>query len=230
MIQSLHITEQKDWSPEIMRFTLTYDGPLPPSGNKPKPQYAWMIRRAVHAQLEDLWQTSEVLKRLLGNTSIPRSGGFMWWDYHHSDPDDVKDPESDDGYINLCEPIEDHGHNVLPLVRESLATICGLKILMLRQEEPGSLFSQSGDIDNRMKTLLDGLRMPRHKEAWDGQNDIPDPLYCLLEDDKLITDYSLKTDRLLASNNMDPKDIRLVVEVTIRASIVKSYNLPLLGD
>jgi len=32
--------------------------------------------------------------------------------------------------------------------------------LFLRPGEPGRLVSRGGDIDNRIKTLLDGLRMP----------------------------------------------------------------------
>src|SRR5439155_15756508 len=35
-----------------------------------------------------------------------------------------------------------------------------LEITLLRPEAPGSIISKGGDIDNRIKTLLDGLRVP----------------------------------------------------------------------
>jgi hypothetical protein len=47
-----------------MRFTLTYDGPLKASGNKPRPEDKWEIRRALAPQLAHLWQVHPVLKGL----------------------------------------------------------------------------------------------------------------------------------------------------------------------
>ncbi len=52
-------------------------------------------------------------------------------------------------------------------------------------------------MDNRIKTLFDGLKMPR--EAQDlGPYLTPavgeDPFYCLVEDDRLITSVSVETD------------------------------------
>jgi len=230
MICSQQTCGRSNHALELMRFTLTYDGPLPPSGNRPKPKYAWLIRKEIHAQLDALWQSSEVLRRLPHVTKVPTDQGYMHMELHHSHPKDTGNPKLKDEHVDLCAPIDSFGNPVLPLVRDSLATTCGLNILLLRQEEPGNLFSQSGDIDNRVKTLFDGLRAPKYCEEWKGQNDVPNPLYCLLEDDSLITDYSLKTDRLLPSKDTDPKDVRLVIEVKVRASIVKSYNLPLIGD
>ena len=48
----------------IMKFTLTYDGELRASGNKPKPEDKWAIRRQIAPQLAELWQVSPVLKNL----------------------------------------------------------------------------------------------------------------------------------------------------------------------
>jgi hypothetical protein len=41
-------------------------------------------------------------------------------------------------------------------VRNSFALHCGLKVLFLRKEPPGKVY-QGGDIDGRIKTLLDAL-------------------------------------------------------------------------
>jgi hypothetical protein len=36
----------------FMKFTLTYEGSLPPSANKPKNKEKWAIRQAFHPQLK----------------------------------------------------------------------------------------------------------------------------------------------------------------------------------
>jgi hypothetical protein len=47
-----------------MRFHLIYSGPLSGTGNKSKPEEVAKIRDEFHPQLELLWQTYSVLKRL----------------------------------------------------------------------------------------------------------------------------------------------------------------------
>jgi hypothetical protein len=65
--------------------------------------------------------------------------------------------------IDLYESIQKHGAWFRPLVRESYALHCGLKIRFLRHEPPGKIY-QGGDLDNRIKTLVDALTMPQHIE------------------------------------------------------------------
>jgi hypothetical protein len=84
-------------------------------------------------------------------------------------------------------------------VTADLALSCAIEILFLRPEPPGGIV-RGGDVDNRIKTLFDGLKMPR--EAQDlgpylnpGADE--DPFYCLVEDDQLITSVSVETDTLL---------------------------------
>jgi hypothetical protein len=54
-----------------------------------------------------------------------------------------------------------NGYNFVPLVTERLLLLCRLDVLFLRPDPPGSLI-KSGDIDNRLKTLFDALRMPEN--------------------------------------------------------------------
>jgi hypothetical protein len=80
------------------------------------------------------------------------------------------------------------GYNFLPLISEYFGLTCSLDILFLRRDAPGQLIQSGGDIDNRIKVLLDGLRMPKSVEECkevpkEGEN----PFFCLLEDDSLIT-------------------------------------------
>ncbi len=92
------------------------------------------------------------------------------------------------------------GFRFFPLVTEARREVAELYLTMLRPEPPGCIISQGGDIDNRLKTLLDALRMPKVTTEIPG-NDVPNadevPFFCLLEDDKLITKLSVSTDQLL---------------------------------
>ena len=47
------------------------------------------------------------------------------------------------------------------LVTTSFWLVCALEIFFLRPEVPGSLLLQVGDIDNKLMTLFDALRMPK---------------------------------------------------------------------
>jgi hypothetical protein len=62
----------------------------------------------------------------------------------------------------------------------------GLKIIFLRRE-PAERVYQGGDIDGRIKLLLDALSIPQHNEqvaANEGETAIT---HCLLEEDPLIS-------------------------------------------
>src|SRR5665213_757384 len=52
------------------------------------------------------------------------------------------------------------GFRFVPLVRKKNGFTYGLDILFLRRGHPGELIV-SGDLDNRLKTLIDGLKVPR---------------------------------------------------------------------
>jgi hypothetical protein len=85
------------------------------------------------------------------------------------------------------------------------------------------LIGEGGDLDNRLKVLFDGLRMPTRGEMA-GAEDLPgEPLYCLLEEDGLISALSVRTDRLLQGAGRTEVD--LTIEVTVRAVRTALYNL-----
>jgi hypothetical protein len=133
--------------------------------------------------------------------------------------------------LDLNAPFSIAGKLFRPLVRKSLDLACGIHILFLRKEEPGSLIERGGDLDNRLKTLFDGLRMPTSDDfsaVINGPCD--DPLNCLLEDDSLITDCDIRTDRLLSRPNSNKSEVRLIIEVDIKVMRVQPYNLPVLSD
>ncbi len=78
-----------------------------------------------------------------------------------------------------------------------------------------------GDIDNRLKTLFDAMRIPVATEDYIRRIPADDekPMYCLLEDDKLITKITVETDQLLqlsSGTTTDAHQVRLVIRVQLR--------------
>ena len=220
----------------VMKFTLTYDGPLPSSGSHPKNQAKWDIRKKLHPQLKDLSDNHPALLGVKAHNVFPKYGGAVLLQYHHDHPGplippwapNTSRPDVKQEWIDLCEPIEKHGKTFIPLVRNSFFLHCGLKIVFLRREEPGRVY-QGGDIDGRLKTLLDGLAMPQHKEQIIDDKDAPEPLYCLMEDDALISGINVESERLLSDDNL-PKDYaKLTIEVDVRVRQAMIYNQSFLG-
>jgi hypothetical protein len=139
-------------------------------------------------------------------------------------------PPIPNGYIDLCAPISvPNVGGFIPFVRNSLYLACAIDILFLRHEEPMNLLQQGGDLDGRIKTLFDALKMPNPKDQYKGITPTADPLYVLLEDDKLISDFSLKSGRLLGSRTKTPHAVRLQIDVTIKVLRVTEENQSLIG-
>jgi hypothetical protein len=118
----------------------------------------------------------------------------------------------------------------LPVVRHSLYLACAIDILFLRYEEPYRLFEQGGDIDNRLKCFFDALSMPSREQAQAGVGPDADPLCCLLEDDRLISDFSIRTGRLLGKCEKNAHDVRIQADITIKVLRVMDQNLCLVSD
>jgi hypothetical protein len=149
-----------------MEFRLVYQGPLPSASNSsPKPKAQHAIRKQLHRQLEQYWQEHPHLRILLNSGDV--FGAPL------GDPRNV--------VTKLAQQFNRGGHCFVPLVRRKEDTYCSLNILFLRRDAPGELVSSGGDLDNRLKTLLDALRVP---DATAGLPDSPeagfDPIFCLL--------------------------------------------------
>jgi hypothetical protein len=72
--------------------------------------------------------------------------------------------------------------------------------LLLAANLPGDIIRQGGDIDNRLKTLFDALSMPASAQQMPVDPDVEADkrVFCLLEDDKLVTAVRVSNDRLLS--------------------------------
>lgn len=176
-----------------MKFTLYYRGPLKANAG-PAEKHA--IREVLHAQLRDLWEhtpLSHMKLKLL-------------------DPN--RRPNVAPGGNNVLFEVD--GHQFGCIICSRLHTTPILDITLLRPEKPGSLLKQSGDIDNRLKTLLDALTIPPHPSALPSSfAPGPDqkPFFCLLEDDGLVTGLSVRTHRWLNPDAASRSEVVLVIQV-----------------
>ncbi len=116
-----------------------------------------------------------------------------------------------------------------PLVCDETGMVAELDVLVLRPEEAGAILEHGGDIDNRLKNLLDALRVPMEKEV---QSLGPKPaveggdgrVYTLLGDDRLVTRVSITTDQLLEPQ---PAGIGPAVVAVIHVQTRNIRGLPL---
>lgn len=218
---------------DLMKFTLIYDGDLPASGNKSKPIAASRIRNEFHHQLVDLWDSHVVFRQLVRTARTYPHGVFPSnGEYPPAELLDYKEPIEplSPGQTDYCAPMAvPNVGNFIPVVRNSLYLACAVDILFLRHEEPYNLMRQGGDLDGRIKTLFDGLKMPDPKNEYVGDDLTADPLYVALEDDALISDVSIRTGRLLGNRTKDKHAVRLTIDITIKVLRVFAKNQCLIG-
>jgi hypothetical protein len=201
-----------------MEFRLTYEGPLYASANKPRAGHKHDLRREFHKQLKRLW---EVVPQLEGTAPEPvhlrLSGdqGNQW----------VPPARTS---AQLAAAHAKFGFEFVPLVTRAQLLSCGLDIFFLRPEPPGKIV-QSGDIDGRLKTVLDALQMPQHLQELDGNTPGQDekPFFVLLENDSLVTKVSVDADTLLqrVGAQFSPNDARIVITVRVRAYQLHPDNM-----
>ncbi len=90
----------------------------------------------------------------------------------------------------------------IPIISDRIYMAAQLNIFILKPGPKGSIVTLGGDLDNRLKTLLDSLKVPEGNALPPRVSPGPDedPFYCLLEDDSLITGLSISTDQFLEPN------------------------------
>ena len=218
-----------------MRFRLTYEGELRSSQRDPLEfqydrlaEHKQSIRKIFHRQLKHLWQTNKFLSERLEPST-----------YQSADHRPVHDGGAYFGGTSDRVPLAEYtanlyrenGYRFVPLVRQDYALLCSLNILFLRRDIPGSVIS-AGDLDNRIKTLIDTLRRPLSQNELRG-NETPaegeDPFYCLLEDDSLVSHLEVETDTLLdpptGDTELDRRQVRLTITIDLKPYNVTLFNL-----
>lgn len=173
-----------------MEFTLYYRGNLKANRG---PDDKHLLRRHFHTQMREVWNQKPL-------------------DSHKN----LLNPIGKPGDLSVLRTIG--GFNFAPLVSERIHLVAELDIILLRPEAPGSIITQGGDIDNRLKTLLDALKVPTEANALP-KNATPqtdeNPFFCLLEDDNLITKIAVQTDRLFEPVK-SPSEVVVLIRVTTK--------------
>ncbi|MGA2878035.1 MAG: hypothetical protein ABSG13_03715 [Bryobacteraceae bacterium] len=223
---------------QIMEFRLIYQGPLPAEkcedrgsqgGTVGRAKEKHQLRKHFHLQLRELWRQNPDLKRQAETsftviTTPPNMVSYPGPGVRMIYPSQMgMTGEQQSRAKTWVEHIaDDHkrcGGRFVPLVSELGGFTCDLNILFLRRDNPGNLVSNGGDIDNRIKVLFDGLRMPKTERELGGFgiDADEDPFFCLLEDDTLITRVSVTTDRLIIPQKdaENVNDVLLVIHVTM---------------
>ena len=224
-----------------MKFRLTYEGELratqrdaTPEQRNPLAEHKHEIRRVFHRQLKHLWATDRFLSRYRIHPDNPNLG-----EQPRAAPDAMYAmwaPERDE-LQPLVEVVAGRhnrfGYQFVPLVTEYFHLLCSLHVLFLRHDIPGSAI-QAGDIDNRLKTLIDTLRLPRyHNELISGDEQPRQgetPFFCLLEDDNQVSAFAVETDALLDPPDSadDRRNVKIVVTVELRPYFTTPLNLSFL--
>ncbi len=211
----------------FMKFRLTYAGPLLSSGNEnraAKAPHKHEVRMAFHPQLKRLWEVTPFLKR--GCSSY---NGNTW-----AGVDVLPEPERMKG--ELAKKFQILPWNFIPLVTADMDFYCGLDILFLRNGTRKSILSQ-GDLDGRLKTLLDALSKPDSNQGYSARGPAKgsdNPLFVLLEDDRQITKISVETDILLEPLDAQKpevyadNDVRLVINVSLAPVEPANWSMPYL--
>lgn len=104
-----------------------------------------------------------------------------------------------------------NGHAFLSPSHATFQTAVELDVLLLA---PHSI--RAGDVDNRLKTLIDGLTRPANQQQLDGHVDPSDggPTYCLTDDDGLVKRIGLDSRRWYQPT-LGENDALVVVTATI---------------
>jgi hypothetical protein len=216
-----------------MQFRLLYSGQLLGAGKSDtRASLKHQIRQEFHPQLKRLWET---------NINLTKYRHFcaQYWAEKHPDyyrefgyPDANRVWTDEEktlcGTHHLAEKWGRCGRGYIPLVTEDMELKCSLDVLFLRPEEPG-LIVKGGDLDNRMKTLFDALRLPQNLPEAGGEKgkEGEEPIYCLLEDDRLISEIRIVTDHLLLlphTQQFHANDVFLMIDVKLIASTQSKYK------
>ncbi len=95
-------------------------------------------------------------------------------------------------------------------------------IMLVPSLQWASLFSK-GDLDNRIKTLLDALRVPSNEEELPTNFSYnPNPFYCLLEDDSLISHISISKYGWWRKDKN--KEVSLIINVKMKEHMSIWFN------
>jgi hypothetical protein len=203
----------------LVEFHLLYEGPLHSGGSENSRKEKHAIRKVLHAQLRQLWETHPNLKERAegeGEIGITREAVAG-----------LPSGELFQRGVRELAKWSRSGFNFLPLVTKRVVLRCSLDILFLRTDDLPFVLN-GGDIDGRLKILFDSMRMV------DKDDELPvgakpdlaeNPFFVLLQDDRLISEVHVNTSRLLklpSEKPMDKHDVYLQITVRLNPTVTRA--------
>jgi hypothetical protein len=214
-----------------MEFRLVYEGSLKSGAGSGVVAEKHAIRKAIHKQLAQLWQVIPDLKMRSDEHSILTVTPAT------SNPKIITVAAAtlrESLWKTLGNKFDRCGYKFVPLVSNHLGLTCGLDILLLQKNKAAPI-GQTGDIDNRLKTLFDALQVPQNCSEIEGDKEADEDPYffCLTENDSLITDVRVTVDKWLAPYTppagpgaSHPENfVHLVITVKVKPSVFSYENL-----
>ena len=93
------------------------------------------------------------------------------------------------------------------------------------------MFVHISAVERAGQTLLDALTMLQHVEQiLEKTSTKANPIYCLLEDNSLVSGLGIETERLLTDQSHSADFARLTIEVDVRVRLAKSITNHFLGE
>lgn len=182
-----------------MEIILTYRGRIP-SRSKDR-DAVWAMRREFHDQLLKLWgrEPFAILKR---------------WD----------DSAAEAGAPVIRRNLGNQ--TFLPLLGKDIGVGADIDITLLTGQPSQKRVLSSGDLDNRVKRLVDALRAPQQDGELVSDLAPNSTWHCLLEDDDVVTSITAKLGVYLASN--DPAESFAFIRVRPTGLRVSLSNIAML--
>ena len=115
------------------------------------------------------------------------------------------------------------------IINNEFHYVADIDIVLLHNEPIYKMIKNGGDIDNRIKTLLDALKMPSRDEfpVMLRENNENDRIFCLLHDDSLVSSLKITAKQYLGSEIND-NEVILLIDVHARkiSTLLGGMELP----
>lgn len=177
-----------------VKFKLTYPGHIPSGGKSGKSEDKHEVRRYFSDQLYNVWKSATLLNAYLSE-GLPEATP-------HGKFGKPSNP------LHPFFVIRQFGVKIYPLVTIHNRLTCRLDMSFTVLDASNRI-----DTDNRIKFVLDTLRMPQNDDEFPEKlrGVGSDELYCLFEDDGLLRDYTVSVDE--SNESPSHEELRIMVNI-----------------
>jgi len=122
-----------------------------------------------------------------------------------------------------------NGISFSSIINNEFHYVADIDIVLLHKDPIYKMIKNGGDIDNRIKTLLDSLKMPSRSEFPDNsiRSNETNRIFCLLHDDSLVSSLKITSKQFLGSD-ISNNEVILLIDVHARkiTTLLGGMELP----